>query len=122
MKVCFDTKKYIKLQSEQILERVERFSGKLYLEFGGKLFDDLHASRVLPGFESDAKMQILKKLADKSEIIMVVAAPDIERKKIRADYNLTYDDEVLRQVKKLREMGLYVSTILIILSICSTLF
>lgn len=115
MKVCFDTEKYIKLQSEQILKRVERFSGKLYLEFGGKLFDDLHASRVLPGFVPDAKMRILKTLSDKSEIIMVVAAPDIERKKVRADYNLTYDDEVLRQVKKLRKMGLYVSTILITL-------
>ena len=113
MKICFDTEKYEKLQSEQILERVKKFSGKLYLEFGGKLFDDLHASRVLPGFRPDAKVRILQKLSDHTEIFMVVGAPDIERKKIRADYGIAYDDEVIRQIGKLRDLGLYVSTVLI---------
>ncbi|MBQ8468541.1 MAG: DUF1846 domain-containing protein [Clostridia bacterium] len=113
MKICFDNEKYEKLQSEQILERVKKFSGKLYLEFGGKLFDDLHASRVLPGFRPDAKVRILQKLSDKTEIIMVVGAPDVERKKIRADYGISYDEEVIRQIAKLRELGLYVSTVLI---------
>ena len=109
----FDSEKYEKLQSEQILKRVEMFSGKLYMEFGGKLFDDLHASRVLPGFRADSKVRILQKLADKTEIIMVVSASDIERKKIRADYGLTYDNEVIRQVERLRKMGLFVSSIVI---------
>lgn len=113
MKVCFDSEKYQKLQSEQILERVKKFNGKLYMEFGGKLFDDLHASRVLPGFKPDAKVKILQQLSDKTEIIMVVSCTDIERKKIRADYGITYDSEVIRQLEKLRGLGLYVSSIVL---------
>ena len=115
MKVCFDSEKYEKLQSKNILDRMQSFDGRVYIEFGGKLFDDMHASRVLPGFRPDSKVRILQKIAKKAEIIMVVGAPDIERKKIRADYNLTYDEEVLRQIAKLREFGLLVSNVVITL-------
>ena len=113
MKIGFDSEKYFKLQTENILKRIERFGGKLYLEFGGKLFDDMHASRVLPGFKSDAKVEILKKLKDKSEIIFVISANDIERNKIRADFSITYDVDVLRQIDCLREEGLTVSAVVI---------
>ena len=89
MKIGFDNKKYIKLQTEKIMERISKFDSKLYMEFGGKLFDDLHASRVLPGFEPDVKIQILKKLKDKAEIIIVISANDIEKHKVRADYSIT---------------------------------
>ena len=113
MKKSFDSKLYEQLQTKRILDRVNQFSGKLYLEFGGKLFDDLHASRVLPGFLPDAKVRILQKLSNKVEIIMVVSSADIERKKVRADYGITYDNEVLRQIGRLRKMGLYVSSIVL---------
>ena len=115
MKKGFDNKKYLKLQTENILKRIEQFDNKLYIEFGGKLFDDLHASRVLPGFEPDAKVQILKKLKNKSEIIFVISAADIERNKIRADYSISYDMDVLRQIDCLREEGLTVSGVVITL-------
>lgn len=115
MKKGFDIKKYLKLQTENILERINQFDNKLYIEFGGKLFDDLHASRVLPGFEPDAKIQILKKLKNKSEIIVVISAGDIERNKIRADYSISYDMDVLRQIDCLREEGLTVSGVVITL-------
>jgi len=115
MKKGFDNKKYLKLQTENILKRIEQFDNKLYIEFGGKLFDDLHASRVLPGFEPDAKVQILKKLKNKSEIIFVISASDIERNKIRADYSISYDMDVLRQIDCLREEGLTVSGVVITL-------
>ena len=115
MKKGFDNKKYLKLQTEKILERINQFDNKLYIEFGGKLFDDLHASRVLPGFEPDAKVQILKKLKNKSEIIVVISAADIERNKIRADYAISYDMDVLRQIDCLREEGLTVSGVVITL-------
>ena len=115
MKKGFDIKKYLKLQTENILERINQFDNKLYIEFGGKLFDDLHASRVLPGFEPDAKVQILKKLKNKSEIIVVISASDIERNKIRADYSISYDMDVLRQIDCLREEGLTVSGVVITL-------
>ncbi len=115
MKKGFDNEKYLKLQTENILKRIAKFDNKLYLEFGGKLFDDLHASRVLPGFQPDAKVKILKKLKDKCEIIFVINANDIERNKIRADYSITYDMDVLRQIDCLREEGLKVSGIVITL-------
>ncbi len=115
MKKGFDSKKYLELQTENILKRIDKFGGKLYIEFGGKLFDDLHASRVLPGFEPDAKVKMLKKLKDKCEIIFVISANDIERNKIRADYSITYDMDVLRQIDCLREAGLKVSGIVITL-------
>ena len=115
MKIGFDNDKYLKLQTERILGRIKEFDNKLYIEFGGKLFDDLHASRVLPGFAPDAKVQILQKLKDKSEIIFVISANDIERNKIRADFSITYDMDVLRQIDCLREAGLTVSGIVITL-------
>lgn len=115
MKIGFSHEKYVKLQTENILKRIEGFGGKLYLEFGGKLFDDMHASRVLPGFQPDAKIQILKKLKDRAEIIFVISANDIERNKIRADFSITYDVDVLRQIDCLREAGLTVSGIVITL-------
>lgn len=113
MKIGFDSDLYSKLQTESILKRIDKFEGKLYLEFGGKLFDDMHAARVLPGFKSDAKVEILKKLKDKSEIIFVISANDIERNKIRADFSITYDVDVLRQIDCLREEGLTISAIVI---------
>ena len=116
MKTGFDSEKYLKLQTENILKKIEKFNNKLYLEFGGKIFDDLHAARVLPGFKPDIKVELLKKLKDKTEIIFVISAVDIERNKIRADFGITYDMEVLRLVDNLRDMGLTVS------AVCITLF
>lgn len=115
MEKGFDNKKYLELQTQNILKRINQFNNKLYLEFGGKLFDDLHASRVLPGFEPNAKIQILKKLKDKCEIIFVISAKDIEKNKIRADFGITYDMEVLRQIDNLRNEGLTVSAVVITL-------
>ncbi len=113
-KIGFDNSLYLKLQSENILKRIQKFS-KLYLEFGGKLFDDYHASRVLPGFDPNIKTKLLLKLKDKAEIIFCISANDIEKNKIRADLGLSYDNEVLRLIDNLREIGLYVSSIVITL-------
>lgn len=113
MKECFDSKKYAKIQMAEILKRVDRFSGKLYLEFGGKLFDDFHAARVLPGFKPDAKVGVLKALKNKLEVIMVVASHDIESRRIRADYGITYDKEVIRQIERIRNMGILVGSVVI---------
>ena len=113
MKVCFDNKKYAKIQMAEILKRVERFNGKLYLEFGGKLFDDLNAARILPGFKPDAKVGVLKALKNKLEVIMVVASHDIEGRRVRGDYGITYDKEVLRQIERIRSMGILVSSIVV---------
>ena len=85
MKIGFDNDKYLKMQSEHIKERISKFGDKLYLEFGGKLFDDYHASRVLPGFEPDSKLKMLMQLSDQAEIVIVISAADIERNKVRAD-------------------------------------
>ena len=111
----FDNDLYLKLQSEKILKRIEKFNNKLYLEFGGKLFDDFHASRVLPGFDPNIKTKLLVKLKDKTEIIFCISANDIEKNKIRADLGLSYDNEMLRIIDNLRELGLYVSSIVITL-------
>ncbi len=113
MKVGFDNDKYIRMQSEHIMQRIAKFDNKLYLEFGGKLFDDLHAARVLPGFEADSKLQMLLQLADQAEIVMVVSAEDIEHNKIREDLGITYDTDVLRLVDEYRKKGLYVSSVVI---------
>lgn len=113
--IGFDNELYIKLQSEKILERIKIFNNKLYLEFGGKLFDDLHASRVLPGFDPNIKTKLLVKLKDKAEIIFCISANDIEKNKIRADLGLSYDNEMLRIIDNLRQLGLYVSSIIITL-------
>lgn len=96
MKIGFDNDKYLKIQSEHIKERIAQFDGKLYMELGGKLFDDHHASRVLPGFKPDSKLRMLAQLRDSIEIIIVVSAEDIEKNKVRADLGITYDEDVLR--------------------------
>lgn len=97
----------------KILERVKLFDNKLYIEFGGKLFDDMHASRVLPGFAPDAKINLLREMRDETEIIIIINAADIERKKIRADFGITYDMDVLRLMDNLRSLGIYVSSVVI---------
>ncbi len=111
MKIGFDNDKYIKTQSEQIKKRIEDFGDKLYLEFGGKLFDDYHASRVLPGFQKDSKFQMLMQLADQAEIVIAISAQDIEKNKVRGDIGITYDLDVLRLIDTFRERGLYVGSV-----------
>ena len=96
MKIGFDNDKYLKMQSEHIRERIGQFGNKLYLEFGGKLFDDYHASRVLPGFEPDSKLRMLMQLSDQAEIVIVISADDIDKNKVRGDLGITYDEDVLR--------------------------
>ena len=98
MKIGFDNEKYLKMQSEHIRDRISKFDNKLYLEFGGKLFDDYHASRVLPGFAPDSKLRLLKELSDQAEIVIVISAKDIEKNKIRGDLGITYDTDVLRLI------------------------
>ena len=112
-RIGFNRDTYIRLQSEHIAQRRAQFGGKLYLEFGGKLVDDMHASRVLPGFTPDNKIVMLKELADELEIIVAVNAKDFARRKVRADMGTTYDDEVLRQIDELRERGLFVGSVVI---------
>ncbi len=113
MKIGFDNNKYLKIQSEHIKERISQFDNKLYMEFGGKLLDDMHASRVLPGFHSDSKLEMLLQFSDQVEMIMVVSAEDIEHSKIREDLGITYDLDVLRLVDEYRARGLYVSSVVI---------
>ena len=112
-KVGFDNNKYLKLQSEKIKERISQFGGKLYLEFGGKLFDDYHASRVLPGFEPDSKIRMLAELKDQAEIIIAVNSADIEKNKVRGDLGITYDLDVLRLIDAFRGFGLYVGSVVL---------
>ena len=107
----FDNDKYLSLQSEKIKERINFFGGKLYLEFGGKLFDDFHASRVLPGFEPDSKIKMLSQLKDEAEIVIVISANDIEKNKVRSDLGITYDVDVLRLIDAFRGYGLYVGSV-----------
>lgn len=109
----FDNDTYLHLQSEQILKRINTFGGKLYLEFGGKLFDDYHASRVLPGFAPDSKVMLLKTMADKAEIIVVIGAGDIEKNRMRGDLGITYDADLLRLIDAFRAIGLYVGSVVI---------
>lgn len=113
MKIGFDNNKYLKMQSEHIKERISKFGDKLYLEFGGKLFDDYHASRVLPGFAPDSKLQMLLQLVDQAEMIISINADDIENNKVRHDSGLTYDLDVIRLIKVYRSKGLYVSSVVI---------
>ncbi len=107
----FDNNKYLKLQSEKIRERINLFGGKLYLEFGGKLFDDFHASRVLPGFEPDSKVRMLIELKDEAEIIIAINTADIEKNKVRGDLGITYDLDVLRLIDAFRGYGLFVGSV-----------
>ncbi|MDD6734538.1 MAG: DUF1846 domain-containing protein [Lachnospiraceae bacterium] len=109
----FDNEKYLKLQSEKIKERIAAFGGKLYLEFGGKLFDDYHASRVLPGFHPDSKINMLVQLKDEAEIVIVISAADIEKNKIRSDLGITYDVDVLRLIDAFRGYGLFVGSVVL---------
>ena len=95
-RIGFDNDKYVKLQSQNIRDRITKFGGKLYLEFGGKLFDDFHASRVLPGFAPDSKVKMLLEMKDEAEIVIAISADDIERSKRRGDLGITYDDDTLR--------------------------
>lgn len=113
MKIGFNNGKYLKIQSEHIKERIAQFGDKLYLEFGGKLFDDFHASRVLPGFEPDSKLKMLMQLKDDAEIIIVISAKDIEKNKIRGDLGITYDVDVLRLREVFLSRGLKVGSIVI---------
>ena len=110
-KVGFDNEKYLKLQSENIKERIAKFGGKLYLEFGGKLFDDFHASRVLPGFAPDSKIKMLIELKDEAEIIISINTADIEKNKVRGDLGITYDLDVLRLIDAFRGYGLFVGSV-----------
>ena len=113
MKIGFDNEKYLKMQSEHIRQRIEAFGDKLYLEFGGKLFDDYHASRVLPGFAPDSKLRMLLQLADQSEIIIAISAADIEKNKVRQDLGITYDVDVLRLIQSFQDKGHYVGSVVI---------
>ena len=113
MKIGFDNEKYLQMQSSHIRERINQFDNKLYLEFGGKLFDDFHASRVLPGFRPDSKLHLLKELADTAEIVIVISAADIEANKVRGDLGITYDSDVLRLKDAFEENGLYVGSVVI---------
>ncbi|HCD46345.1 MAG TPA: hypothetical protein DEQ64_22010 [Lachnoclostridium sp.] len=113
MKFGFDNNKYLTMQSEHIRERISQFGDKLYLEFGGKLFDDYHASRVLPGFEPDSKLRMLMQLSDQAEIVIAINAADIEKNKIRHDLGITYDVDVLRLIQSFTDKGLYVGSVVI---------
>ena len=112
-KIGFDNEKYVQLQSKKILERISAFGGKLYLEFGGKLFDDYHASRVLPGFKPDSKVKMLLELKEQAEIVITINAEDIEKNKRRGDLGITYDLDVLRLIDAFRDIGLYVGSVVI---------
>ena len=113
MNVGFDNDKYLAMQSEHIRERIAQFGGKLYLEFGGKLFDDYHASRVLPGFAPDSKVKMLLQLREQAEIVIVINAADIEKNKVRGDLGITYDQDVLRLIDAFRAIGLYVGSVVL---------
>lgn len=113
MKIGFDNDKYLAMQSEHIRKRIDQFDNKLYLEFGGKLFDDYHASRVLPGFAPDSKLRLLMQLSDQAEIVIVISAGDIEKNKVRGDLGITYDSDVLRLIESFREKGLFVGSVVI---------
>ncbi len=113
MKIGFDNEKYLALQAEHIRQRMSQFGGKLYLEFGGKLFDDYHASRVLPGFQPDSKIRMLATMKDDVEIVVAICAGDIEKSKIRGDLGISYDEDVLRLMDVFRGLGFYVGSVVI---------
>ena len=113
MNIGFDNEKYQNIQSEHIKERISQFDGKLYLELGGKLFDDHHASRVLPGFQPDSKLRMFQKISDSIEIVIVISATDIEKNKKRADLGITYDEDVLRLRSEFQNRGFMVGSVVI---------
>lgn len=110
-KIGFDNQKYITMQSQHIQERIRKFDGKLYLELGGKLFDDYHASRVLPGFEPDSKIKMLLQMKEQAEVVIAISAIDIEKNKIRGDLGISYENDVLRLIDAFRDMGLFVGSV-----------
>ncbi len=112
-KIGFDNNRYLEMQTKHIRERIAQFGGKLYLEFGGKLFDDYHASRVLPGFKPDSKLQMLLQLKDDAEIVIVINADDIEKNKVRGDLGITYDMDVLRLIDAFRSVNLFVGSVVL---------
>ncbi len=112
-KIGFDCEKYVELQTRHIRERIDNFGGKLYLEFGGKLFDDFHASRVLPGFKPSIKIEMLTALKDEAEIVIAISSNDIEKNKVRGDLGITYDQDVLRLIDAFRACGLYVGSVVL---------
>ena len=112
-KIGFDSDKYLKIQSEKIRERIKLFDNKLYLEFGGKIFDDYHAARVLPGFRPDNKIQLLKQFKNDLEVIFCINSSDIEKSKIRADYGISYELELLRLIEKLQEQGISINSVVV---------
>ena len=112
-RIGFDNQKYIETQSAHIRERIDQFGGKLYLEFGGKLFDDYHASRVLPGFAPDSKIRMLQQLREDVEILVAICAADIEKNKVRGDLGIPYEEDVLRLIDVFRGMGLYVGSVVV---------
>ncbi|MDD2955658.1 MAG: DUF1846 domain-containing protein [Oscillospiraceae bacterium] len=112
-RIGFDNERYLKMQSEHIRRRISEFDNKLYLEFGGKLFDDYHAARVLPGFEPDSKVRMLMELRDQAEVVIVINAADIEKNKVRGDLGITYDADTLRLIDAFRGVGLYVGSVVI---------
>ena len=111
--IGFDNEQYLRTQSEKIRERVQLFGGKLYMEFGGKLFDDYHASRVLPGFLPDSKVKMLLQMKDQAEIVIVINAGDIEKNKVRGDLGITYDVDVLRLIDAFRGERLLVDCVVV---------
>ena len=111
--IGFDNDKYLHTQSEHIRQRIDQFGGKLYLEFGGKLYDDYHASRVLPGFQPDSKLRMLLHMKDQVEMVIAINAADIEKNKVRGDLGITYDQDVIRLIDIFRELGLYVSSVVL---------
>ena len=110
---AFNNNKYLELQAEKISKRISQFNNKLYLEFGGKIFDDYHASRVLPGFKIDSKVQMLFGMKDKVEIIISINAYDIETSKMRADTGISYEEEVFRMIEQFKKMELYVGSVVV---------
>ena len=112
-KLPFNNEKYLAIQKENILKRIDLFGGQLYLEFGGKLFDDYHASRVLPGFEPDSKLQLLLSLKDQAEVVIVISSNDIKARKVRADIGITYDVEVERLILAYKKAGLFVQSVVL---------
>lgn len=110
---AFDNDKYLLYQAQKISERITKFHNKLYLEFGGKIFDDYHASRVLPGFEVDSKVQMLFGMKDKVEIVIAISASDIQMSKIRGDNGISYEDEVFRMIESFQKMDLYVGSVVV---------
>lgn len=113
MKIGFDNDLYIKKQTEHIKERIKQFGNKLYLEFGGKLFDDFHAARVLPGFDVNGKIRLLREFRDSAEVVFCINANDIEKSKIRADIGVTYDQDLFRLIDSMRDLGLYINSVVV---------